>query len=313
MQPRDKALLGELGDVDLRLLRVFKAVADCGGMAAAELELNITLSTISRHLKDLETRLDLVLCRRGRAGFSLTPEGEQVYDAAERLLQATDAFRLGLHDIHQQLGGTLHVALFEKIASNPRARVSDALRRFRQQAPAVALHVHIGTITMIERGVLDGRYHLGVLPEHRPSESLSYQALFDEDMRLYAAQGHPWFVSAATPRQWPDLRQQQLVGLGYHSPNMELARAHGLRRDASASDQEGVLLLVLSGAFLGFLPDHYAAPLVADGRMRAVSPDTLRYRCQFSSIQRLDPAPLRIAQAFQACLVAAHGPAAAPA
>ena len=27
--------------MDLRLLRVFRAVVDCGGMAAAELELNI--------------------------------------------------------------------------------------------------------------------------------------------------------------------------------------------------------------------------------------------------------------------------------
>lgn len=34
-QPKAKALLGRLGDIDLRLLRVFKAVADCGGMAAA--------------------------------------------------------------------------------------------------------------------------------------------------------------------------------------------------------------------------------------------------------------------------------------
>jgi len=114
MQPKAKALLGQIGDVDLRLLRVFKAVADCGGLAAAELELNIAMSTISRHLKDLELRLGLVLCRRGRAGFALTPEGEQLYEAAEQLLGATETFRTHLHEIHRRLGGELHVALFEK-------------------------------------------------------------------------------------------------------------------------------------------------------------------------------------------------------
>ena len=82
MQAKNRALLGQLGDADLRLLRVFKSVVDCGGMAAAELDLNIALSTISRHVRDLETRLGLVLCRRGRGGFALTPEGEQVYQAA---------------------------------------------------------------------------------------------------------------------------------------------------------------------------------------------------------------------------------------
>ena len=57
---RNRAVLGQLSDMDLRLLKVFKSVVDCGGMAAAELELNIGTSTVSRHVKDLETRLGLV-------------------------------------------------------------------------------------------------------------------------------------------------------------------------------------------------------------------------------------------------------------
>ena len=70
-----KALLGNVTDNDLRLLRVFRAVVACGGFAAAELELNINRSTISRHIKDLEMRLGVTLCRRGRGGFALTDEG----------------------------------------------------------------------------------------------------------------------------------------------------------------------------------------------------------------------------------------------
>jgi DNA-binding transcriptional LysR family regulator len=63
-----RAPLGQISDMDLRLLRVFRTVVDCGGMAAAELELNIGASTVSRHIKDLETRLGLRLCSRaGRA------------------------------------------------------------------------------------------------------------------------------------------------------------------------------------------------------------------------------------------------------
>ena len=68
--PRQRAVLGQVADMDLRLLQVFKSVVECGGMAAAELELNIGTSTVSRHVKDLEARLGLTLCRRGRAGFA---------------------------------------------------------------------------------------------------------------------------------------------------------------------------------------------------------------------------------------------------
>ena len=52
-----KPLFGQVSDLDLRLLRVFRAVVECGGFAAAELELGIGRSTISRHIKDLEARL----------------------------------------------------------------------------------------------------------------------------------------------------------------------------------------------------------------------------------------------------------------
>jgi LysR family transcriptional regulator, transcriptional activator for bauABCD operon len=308
--PRDKALLGQVGDVDLRLLRVFKAVADCGGMAAAELELNIAVSTISRHVKDLEQRLGLVLCRRGRAGFALTPEGERVLAATDALLRATDAFRGRLHDIHQRLGGELHVALFEKTVSNPAARIADAVGRFRTLAPTVTLHLHVGTLGMIERGVIDGTYHLGVIPEHRRSDSLAYDALFDETMCLYAGPGHPWFAGpdhrSGQRRDWQALRTQPLAGLGYHSPNLELTHARRLERAATASDQEGVATLVLSGAFVGFLPDHYAEPFVRAGRLRAVSPRLLNYECRFACIRRHAPAPLRVAQAFRECLLSAH-------
>lgn len=306
MKPREKALLGQLGDVDLRLLRVFKAVADCGGMAAAELELNIAMSTISRHVKDLEQRLGLVLCRRGRAGFALTPEGERVLAATDRLLRATDAFRGSLHDIHQRLGGELHVALFEKTVSNPAAHVAEAVGRLRALAPTVTLHLHVGTLGMIERGVIDGTYHLGVIPEHRRSDSLAYDPLFGETMLLYAGVGHPWFAGSDARRDWNALRAQPLVGLGYHSPNLELTHARRLERAATASDQEGVATLVLSGAYVGFLPDHYAEPFVRAGRLRAVSPRLLNYECRFSCIRRHAPAPARVAQAFRDCLLQAH-------
>lgn len=99
-----RAVLGQLSDMDLRLLQVFKSVVDCGGMAAAELELNIGTSTVSRHVKDLETRLGLVLCRRGRAGFALTPEGQRVYEETLRLLASVEGFRNSIDDIHSRMG-----------------------------------------------------------------------------------------------------------------------------------------------------------------------------------------------------------------
>lgn len=298
-------MLGQIGDIDLRLLRVFKAVVECGGMAAAELELNIGTSTVSRHVKDLETRLGLSLCRRGRGGFALTPEGERIYAETLRLLASTDAFRHSVDDIHQRMGGHIHIAVFDKTASNPAARIAQAIALFRRQAPDVALNLHVGSINQIERGVIDGIFQVGVIPAHRTSDTLVYDDLFGETMLLYAGAAHPLF-KASVGLDWAGLRAYPFAGLGYHSPNMELSHRERLVRAATGFDQESVATLILSGAFLGFLPDHYAASFVAAGQMRPVSPALFRYECILVGITRRSLTPSRVTLAFQQCLLQAH-------
>lgn len=304
--PRQRAVLGQLSDMDLRLLQVFKSVAECGGMSAAELELNIGTSTVSRHMKDLETRLGLTLCRRGRAGFALTAEGQRVYDETLRLLSAVDAFRSSIDDIHRRMGGRLEVAVFDKTASNPAAHIGAAIALFASRAPDVSLHMHVAAIPAIERGLMDGSLHVGIIPAHRVSQSLVYTNLFTETMLLYCGAKHPLFGADHSALTWDALRAHQFAGLGYHSPNMQLSHSARLPRKATGFDQESIATLVLSGRYLGFLPDHYAENFQRQGLMQAVLPTQFFYPCQFVSVLRKSPQPPRAAQAFAQCLVQAH-------
>jgi len=307
---KSRAVLGQLSDMDLRLLRVFKSVVECGGMAAAELELNIGTSTVSRHVKDLETRLGLVLCRRGRAGFALTTEGQRVYEETLHLLASVDAFRNSIDDIHHRLGGQLEVAVFDKTASNPQARIGEAIARFSEQAPQVGLSMHVASISAIERGIIDGSFHVGIIPAHRSSKSLAYDDLFGETMLLYCGARHPLFGVPHGGLTWEKLRGYAFAGLGYHSPNMELSHRARLARTATGFDQEAIATLILSGKYLGFLPDHYAESFERRGQMQAILPRRFRYACRFVSLLRRSPQPSRAAQLFEECLVAAHGVAA---
>ncbi|MUV30580.1 LysR family transcriptional regulator [Burkholderia thailandensis] len=312
-KPKSRALLGHLTDMDLRLLRVFRSVVQCGGMAAAELELNIGISTISRHVKDLETRLGLVLCRRGRAGFTLTPEGQTVYEETLRLLASVEAFRSRVDGIHDRMGGELQIAVFDKTATNPRARLGDAIGRFHDEAPDVALNLHVASINEVERGIIDGSYQVGIIPAHRSSGSLVYADLFDERMLLYCGAGHALFDAPHAKLTWRQVRGYAFAGLGYHSPNMELSHRAKLTRSATASDQESIATLILSGRYLGFLPDHYAESFEAKGLMRAVAPQRFHYSCRFVSLLRRSPRPSRAALLFQECLEFAHAAARAKA
>jgi DNA-binding transcriptional LysR family regulator len=106
--------------------------------------------------------------------------------------------------------------------------------------------------------------------------------LFGETMQLYCAPGHPLFEADDTHLTWDDVRALRFAGLGYHSPNMEATHRERLTRSATGFDQESVATLILSGAFIGFLPDHYAKGFVTLQRMRALRPARVGYHPRHS-------------------------------
>jgi DNA-binding transcriptional LysR family regulator len=300
------AILGQLSDIDLRLLRVFKVVAEAGGFSAAELELNIGRSTISRHIKDLEIRLGVVLCQRGRGGFSLTDEGRQIYQATLTLLASLEIFRGEVVEVHRRMTGHLTIALFDNTVSNPEAKIHQAIRLFDDIAPEVTLNIDIEPTNEIERGVMEGRIHLGIIPAHRSSPSLNYEHLYYEQMYLYCGREHPLFERADNELSVDEVKSFKYAGLGYHSPNMKVGNSLGLTRSITVNDQEAIVHCLLSGRYVGYLPNHYAEALVEKGLIRAIELKELHYECDFLAIHRLSPKPSRVVETFMDCLREAH-------
>jgi DNA-binding transcriptional LysR family regulator len=208
------------------------------------------------------------------------------------------------------MGGQLEVAIFDKTVTNREARIHVAMARFAALAPEVRLSVHVDSINGIERGLIDGSFHVGVMPTHRSSKTLSYTDLFGETMLMYCGVGHPLFNAHDESLTWSRIRKLPFAGLGYHSPNMDLSHREKLQRAATGYDQEAIATLVLSGKYLGFLPDHYAGSFVEAGLLCAVNPERFRYVCRFASVIRRSPEPSRAIQAFARCLLEAHGIAA---
>lgn len=303
---KSRALLTNLAEADLRLLRIFIAIAESGGLAAAELRLNISRSVISRHLKDLETRLGVRLCERGRSGFALTEEGGTVLDAARRLLSQIEGFRREVAGLHGGMRGELNLAVFDKFVTNPECKLAETIATFGAEAPGVNLNLHVAGTIPIEKGLLEGRFQVAIHPFHRASESLLSWPLFSEQMWLYGAPDHPLLCGGATPDD-AVLRTAAFVGLGYHSPNMEHFWRLGLQPAARAHEQEGSVVLIRSGRYLGFLPEHYAQSFEQAGVLRRIPSDTLQYRCDWNVSIARSPAPGRIARHFTSRLRELHG------
>lgn len=304
-----RALLRSLGDVDIRLLRIFVAVTECGGFAASELELNIGRSTISKHIADLELRIGLKLCNRGPAGFSLTPEGDQVLLSAQRLLGSIDGFQSEVDDIHQNLTGTLRIGLFDQSTTNPKAHLHDAIRLFDQTAPDVRLEIALDPPNVLEARVVEGALDVGIVPIHRQSASLTYQVLYDEHMTLYCGEGHALFDrSDDIASSELDLSKYKYAGFGFNSPNMKAGQDLGLRRAARVQEEEALSLLIQSGCYVGYLADHVAETFLSKGKVKPIAAEKTSYVSHFAAISRKQPEPDRKALEFLRCLEEVHAP-----
>lgn len=300
------SLVTNVGDADLKLLRIFRAVVDSGGLSAAESELNIGVSTISKHIADLEFRLDLKLCNRGPAGFSLTEDGQRVLNAAESLLESVSDFRAEVNEIKKEMVGTIRVALFDQSASNPESQLARAISTFNQLAPEVEINLSIEPPTVIETMVIGGQIDVGIIAEHRVSPSLKYAPLYGENMYLFCGKDNPLFTRPQDEITLDELRRASYAGISVNSPNLHVGQKLNFRRSAKVQSEEALTILILSGRYLGFLPDHLTYAFVRKSMVRPLLPETVNYRVEFSAVTRRSPAPNRITNLFLETLENEH-------
>ena len=298
MKSRRPAPLAQLSDIDLRLLRVFRTVVECGGFSVAESVLDIGRSAISQQMSDLEQRLGLRLCQRGRAGFAMTEDGREVYQAALQLFSAVENFRTEVNGLHQHLRGELNIGLTDNLVTMPHMRVTDALARLKTRGPDVRIQISMSAPGQVEQGVLDGRLHVGVIPQVGALSGLEYQPLYSERAELYCAAGHPLFALEDSQLTLEELRRHDAISPSFRVPAEVQQQFQALRCTATASDREGIAFLLLTGHYIGYLPDHYAAQWVASGRMRALDPTRYHYDLVLSAVTRKGRRPHLVLESF---------------
>ena len=272
---------GTIADGDLRLLRVFVSVADHGGFAGAEIALNKTKSAISLDITHLERRLGIVLCTRGRAGFSLTDEGRAVYDAAVGLLGDIDSFQDKVTKATGKLRGMVSVYVVDNINSIAERPLSRAIADFTTKHPDVQIRFTTGAPRHVEQAIIDGTADLAISVLARPVSSLELTPLFSEQIRLYCASTHPLFEIADSEIGLDELCRHACVEISVADDPDFTARIRDLDFTARASNLDARIILILSGAFLGFLPTHYARQWHERGEIRDVLSGTLTTENRF--------------------------------
>lgn len=244
--------------LDWNLLRVFHEIVRHGGVSSAARALGRQQPAVSQALARLEEQFGAKLCERGPAGFSLTPEGEIVYDIASEMVGLVREAPDLLAQAHGSVRGTLRIALMSSIVSEEFDAVLAAIvRRHRH----LDITIEVGPWRDILEKVRGGEADIGLTYDRELDQDLSYLPIFSEVQQLFCSPRHPLFGETCAD---PSALGGEAFFLTGRDEPLELGnfrRRHGLgERARGGSEDLGELKrLILTGAAIGFLPTRIVA------------------------------------------------------
>ncbi len=279
-----------LSNVDIRLLHVFRAVVECSGFSNAQAVLNVGQPTISNHISQLESRLGMRLCDRGRAGFRLTAKGQRVYEEVVELFKAHEQFQNVTLELKGKLSGFLNVAVIDSIVTDELCPLVRALELFNQKSNEVIIRLEVLTPNDLERAVLDMDVDLAIGTFDHQLPGLEYKSIYVEPNELYCGSSHPIMGLDTVKKIKSEVRRSRKVTRAYLEGRdlFPLGRDDGIAH-ALVNRLEAAAILILGGGHIGFLPWHVAEKWVRNGEMHSILPDTYDYSSEFFIVTRKSP------------------------
>lgn len=261
----------QVAQSDLRSLAVFRAVVEHGSFLGAQVALGLSQSSVSFHIKALEDRLGFRLCRRGRAGFELTDRGAAVYEKSKALYLALNAFESGVGLLKHTITGTLRLGLVDNTVTDEDLPITRVIAAISRKAPDVVIRIVIDTPEALVAELGNGGIDIALLPEVQPYPGIRFSPFKDERHSLYCAAGHPLWATPTEEMSTARIQTHAFVVRPYAN-RRELRHFPEAVVKALASNMEAQAMFILSGQFVGYLPDHYAAAWVDRGQLRSLLP-----------------------------------------
>lgn len=191
--------------VDVPHLRYAAAAAEHRSFRRAAAALNITQPTLSKRIRELETRLGVLLFERSTGGACLTPVGKDFVQSARRVLEELQLMESRARDSKRGDAGRLEIGFYTSFAGCLR----DVVVAFAEKHAAVDVNAteegRSTLIPLLDRGVLDVAVVLG-----EPSyPDYAHMGLWSERIMVAFPHAHPFAKRDFV--YWTDLKKERFV------------------------------------------------------------------------------------------------------
>lgn len=191
--------------MDLRQLRYFVKVVECGNVTRASEALHIAQPAISQQMRNLERDLGIQLLERSVQGVAPTAAGQTLYRHAIELLRQADSTRELLRQDAELPQGRVSVAM---PSSTARMVAIPLARTIRDRYPGIALELLEAPSAELGSLIGSGRVDLAVVVDAVETRGVAAQRLLAEALYLIA---WPEFQMPREPVSIAELARMPLI------------------------------------------------------------------------------------------------------
>lgn len=178
--------------MDIERLRLFTTVAECLSFTKAAEQMYISQPTLSRHIAELESSLQVDLFERTTRKVSLTTAGQLFYNEATQIIKSYDALMKRATLLGNGLSGSLRVGYLELFTQDI---LPTATRSFRTKFPLVDLQLKETTFKGAQQGLLDGALDLAFIITREQlnlDPVLDHRRIYTGELELIVSKYHPY-------------------------------------------------------------------------------------------------------------------------
>jgi molybdate transport repressor ModE-like protein len=169
-------------DLDLRLLRSFLAVAQCGKVSTAAKQLHLSQPAVTAHLRRLEEIVGKPLVSRWARGVRLTTHGHALRTLSTEVQNTLSRIAALFHTEHK-LSGELRFGASLTIASHV---IPSFLAEFSRVYPGVEIELRVDNTEVVLESVREASYPFGLVEGNPRVAGLRLEQFVEDEVVLVA-------------------------------------------------------------------------------------------------------------------------------
>lgn len=254
--------------MEIRYLRLIKAIVEEGSITRAMDILHLSQSALSYQLKEAELQMGTELFYRRNKKLILTPVGKKLYTSALKVLSEIDATE---SEIKKMMNGENGVIRISTECYTSYHWLPAVLKKFNNEFPNVEIEIVFeATHHPIEK-LMTGELDLAITSNPEQVEKIEFVKLFADEMLAVVANLHPW-----ANRPYVEAQDFQDVNLIIHSLPLDTVSIFRTELTPKGINPKKLIVLPLTEASIELVKANMGVIVLANWALKPYLNDGIK-------------------------------------